>query len=209
MLTRARYLVGHAAELIEVTLARVLSLLAWRRRRRLARREGERSREAGRWFTPGEALVVVALASLIVPSDDGEPGANEADVTSALDRLLAHSAPRQSLYAHGLLACDEWALRQHGRLFVDLTAEEQLGLLRWVDRVRARWAGAASMTGKAVRRVVMVYTKWRNPLVELFPGLVRDVQGAFYTSRVSWQWLGYDGPPMPQGYPDLRERESH
>jgi hypothetical protein len=152
-------------------------------------------------------MVVATLASIIVPSGDAEPGAKESDVTSALDRLLAQSESRRSLYARGLLACDEWALRKHGRVFMELTAEQQLGLLRWVDRVGARWAGATSMTGKAVRKAVMLYKKSRNPLVELFPVLVQDVLGAFYTSRVSWQWLGYDGPSMPQGYPDLRERE--
>jgi electron transfer flavoprotein beta subunit len=38
--------------------------------------------------------------------------------------------------------------------------------------------------------------------------LVDDVFQAFYTNEVSWVWLGYDGPPMPDGYPNLSEGRS-
>lgn len=208
MLRVARYLAGQAADLIEVKLLKALRILSWRRRRKLAQRERERPREVGRWFTAGEAVVVGALASLIVPSDATGPGASEADVTAALDGLLARSEPRRSLYGYGLLACDEWSFREHGRSFVELTADQQRALLSWIDRVDARFNGTSSVAAKVVRRAVIVYSKWRCPLFELFPDLVRDVLGAFYTHRVSWEWLGYDGPPMPDGYPDLRERQS-
>lgn len=208
MLKLARYLAGQAADLAEGKILHVLSLLSWRRRRHLARRERERPGAVGRWFTPGEAMVVGALASLIVPSDETGPGAKEADVTAALDGLLARSQSRQRLYRYGLLACDEWARREHGRSFVELTAGQQRELLRWVDPAGARFAVPSSVSRKILRKAVDVYRKWRCPLVELFPELARDVMGAFYTHRISWEWLGYDGPPMPDGYPDLRERQA-
>lgn len=206
MLSLARYLAGQVADKLEVEVLQALRWLSWRRRRNLARRERERPREVGHWFTRGEATVVGALAALILPSDDTGPGATEADVTAALDRLLARSPLRQRLYRYGLLACDEWALHEHRRPFIELTADQQRELLRWVDPANARFAGASSVSGKILRKAVAVYRKWRCPLVELFPQLARDVMGAFYTHRVSWEWLGYDGPPMPDGYPDLRER---
>lgn len=36
--------------------------------------------------------------------------------------------------------------------------------------------------------------------IRLFPILVKDVKQVFYTSQISWDWPGYDGPPMPNGY---------
>lgn len=208
MLRMARHLVGLAVDRLEVHGLRALAVLSWRRRRALARRDRDRPREKGRWFTPAELAVASSLSSLIIPSDATGPGAAEAHVSTALDRLVAASGPRQDLYARGLLACDEWARREHGRLFAELTVDQQLVLLTWIDRLKANRLQATSLPGKVAGKAITLYQKWRCPLVELFPELVRDVQGAFYTSRVSWDWLRYDGPPMPAGYPDLRERES-
>ena len=151
-------------------------------------------------------MVVTALASLIIPSDETGPGAKEADVTKTLDGLLARTPSRHDLYRYGLLACDEWALRKHGRSFAALLPEEQRALLCWVDPFNLSFTRTSSLSRKLLRKAVNIYRKWRCPLVALFPELCRDVMGAFYTHRVSWQWLGYDGPPMPEGYPDLSER---
>jgi len=206
MLSLARYLAGQFADLAEVQILHALSLVSWRRRRTLARRERERPHDSGRWFTPEEALVVEALASLIVPSDETGPGAKEVGVTASLDRLLAQSPSRQHAYRSGLLACDEWARRQHGRCFAELTVDQQRELLDWVDPAGSRPVKPSSLGHKVWRKATDVYRKWRCPFVELFPELARDVMGAFYTHPVTWHWLGYDGPPMPAGYPDLRER---
>ncbi len=206
MLSVARYVARQAVDFAEAKLLAVLTLLSWRRRRELARRARERRREEGRWFTAAELTIISALASLIVPSGEEGPGAREAGVAEGLDRLVARSQSRQSFYARGLLACDGWARRQHGRAFADLTADEQLALLRWVDRMSVGGAGAGSVIGKIAHRAAVLYKTWRCPFLELFPHLVRDVRAAFYTSLVCWEWLGYDGPPMPLGYPDLRER---
>ena len=206
MLTLVRHLAGQAADLFEQKLLDVAKRLSWKRRRTLARRERQRPQERGRWFTPAERVVVAALAALIIPSDGNGPGANEADVAGALDSLLARSPSRHDLYRYGLLACDEWAFREHGRTFATLDSEQQQALLRWVDLAAVPGARASSLTRKLRRKALQIYRKWRCPLVELFPELSRDVMGAFYTHRVCWAWLGYDGPPMPDGYPDLRER---
>ena len=34
----------------------------------------------------------------------------------------------------------------------------------------------------------------------LYPHVRSDCFQVFYTSRVSWIWLEYDGPPMEKGY---------
>ncbi len=204
----ARHAAGSVIVFCEGPLLHALMLLSVRRRRALARREGERLRHEGHWFTPAECMLVDGLASLIVPSDEHGPGAKDADVAGAVDRLVAGSVSRQNLYARGLLAVDEWAVRNHGRVFAELPLEQQEALLEWIDRVYDGWAKMDSLAGRMARKVVMLYRKWRCPFFELFPQLVKDVVGAFYISPVAWQWLGYDGPPMPQGYPDQRDRAS-
>jgi hypothetical protein len=37
----------------------------------------------------------------------------------------------------------------------------------------------------------------------LYPVIRNDCIQIFYTSQVSWVWLGYDGPPMEKGYSNL------
>lgn len=156
-------------------------------------------------FTPEDSALVSALASLIVPSDETGPGAREANVGHTLERLVATSQYRREFYPRGLLAFDMWAERAYKRPFKDLSHREQLSLLRQVDGVHRELSGELSLIGKIKRKlkVLSLEQKGLFPAVELFPDLVRDVLQAFYTSQVAWDWLGYDGPPMPRGYPDL------
>ncbi len=160
-------------------------------------------------FTPEESALISALASVIVPSDETGPGAREADVGHTLERLAATSRSRREFYPRGLLAFDMWAEREYKRRFKDLSYQEQLHLLRQIDEVHQELSKELSLIGKIKRKlkVLDLQRKGLFPAVELFPDLVGDVLRAFYTSRVAWDWLGYDGPPMPRGYPDLvRER---
>lgn len=187
--------VGHVAR----ALAARLSV---KESRTLARRQQQRPRDGSSWFTPDERAVAEALAAVIVPSDDTSPGAKDAGVADALDRLLASAPSRRGLYARGLLSFDDWARRKHGQAFASLPRREQMKLLEEADRMHR-----GRSRGSRIRRAVKnLYYLWRLPAVELFPHLVEDVLQAFYTSSVGWIWLGYDGPPMPQGYPDLSPR---
>lgn len=187
--------IGHV---VRATAAR----LSVKESRTLSRRERQRPRDGTSWFTPQERALTEALACVIVPSDDTSPGAEDAGVTDALDRLLASSPERQVLYARGLLSFDDWAQRKHGRAFAMLPLAQQVDLLREADRIHRGRSGEPG----ALRAVKRLYYMWRLPAVDLFPQLVQDVLGAFYTSWVSWVWLRYDGPPMPHGYPDLSAR---
>jgi hypothetical protein len=156
-------------------------------------------------FTPEESALVSALASLVIPSDETGPGAREADVGQTLERLVATSRFRHELYRRGLRAFDVWAEHEYKRKFNDLSYREQLNLLRQVDTVHQELSIKLSLIGKIKRKLKVVYRERKGlfPAVELFPDLVSDVLRAFYTSQVAWDWLDYDGPPMPRGYPDL------
>jgi hypothetical protein len=175
----------------------------------LARRNQARPRAGARWFTAQEYALVGVLAALIVPSDDMGPGAPEAGVADKLDGLLASSRSVRGLYASGLLAFDELAEHQYGRQFIDLERAEQTRLLNLVDQTYQKTKYAQGSTAdKARRKLTPVYYSWPAPgawdglgaAVDLFPKLVDDVKRTFYTSRVAWDWLGYDGPPFPHGY---------
>jgi hypothetical protein len=60
----------------------------------------------------------------------------------------------------------------------------------------------------AARNLIELYHTWPAPggwqgfsqALKLCPQLVDDVKQAFYTSAVGWSWLGYEGPPFPNGY---------
>jgi hypothetical protein len=81
-------------------------------------------------------------------------------------------------------------------------------LLNYVDRLWGEISDTESLTRKIMGAALMLRVAANGSLAaaQFFSRLVGDVKQAFYTSRVGWEWLGYDGPPMPQGYPDLAVR---
>jgi len=179
----------------------------------LARRDGERGCHNLRWFTPEEAVVAEALARVIVPSDEETPGIDEVDVFGppaivALDGLVATSPHRQYLYSRGLLAFDVWALREHGCKFAEITREDQIRLFEAAQQINEGLAAAVSVLAK-IRSKVRAITLARSGsyfAAKLYHQIRSDCLQVFYTNRVSWVWLEYDGPPMDKGYPNLLPR---
>jgi Gluconate 2-dehydrogenase subunit 3 len=187
-----------------------LGHLSWKRERELARRRRERPRGSARWLRDDEIELIDVLAALIVPSDETSPGAHEAAVVQALDAMVAASPQLQSVYERGLLALDELARRANGDSFVALTRDRQVQLLNYLDRLWGEISCTESLTRKIMGAALMLRVAANGSLAaaQFFARLVGDVKQAFYTSRVGWEWLGYDGPPMPEGYPDLAVRSA-
>ena len=179
----------------------------------LARRDAERGHNTYRWLTPDEAVVAEALANVIVPSDEETPGIDEVDVLGppaivVLDNLITTSPHRQELYSRGLLAFDDWALKGRGCKFAEMPKEDQVALFRDAQRAYEDWTENASVFIKAWRRLRAI-ARVRNGSVfaaKLYSQIRDDCFQIFYTSRVSWVRLEYDGPPMDKGYPSLVER---
>ncbi len=175
---------------------------------RLSRPEGlaalDRERRAGatNWFTPTEYRLVEALASVILPSDEHGPGAREAGVADTLNRLIAQMPGRQPLYARGLRSLDRQACREMGRSFPELGSGNQVSFLRRLESIASGRSLSASVAGRVGGLIGRLYKKWRFPAASFLPEFVDDTMKAFYTSPVAWQWLDYDGPPMPLGYLD-------
>src|SRR6266513_1820043 len=123
-----------AVDVAETSLGRLLLMLSPSTSRQLARRERERPapRDASRWFTDDEAALVGILANLIVPSDASGPGAAQMlqqSAAEALDRLVAGSSARQTLYARGLLDLDRLARSRYKAAFVQLPQVDQVAVL--------------------------------------------------------------------------------
>jgi Gluconate 2-dehydrogenase subunit 3 len=180
---------------------------------KLARRDAERGGNHFRWFTPEEAVVAQALASVIVPSDEETPGIDEVAVLGppaivALDNLIMTSSDRQQLYSRGLLSFDVWALKERGCKFAEMPKEDQTLLFTAAQHIYEGWTASGSGMMKAWRRLRAV-TKARNGSLfaaQLYQQIRDDCFQVFYTSRASWIWLNYDGPPMDEGYSSLVER---
>lgn len=179
----------------------------------LARRHAERGRNTFRWFTPEEAVVAEALATVIVPSDQETPGIDEVDVLGPpaivmLDNLITTSPHRQYLYSRGLLSFDAWALKERGCKFAEMSRADQVMLFGTAQQGYEDWTANASAVRKAWRRLRTVRQTRRGSFfaAQLYPQVRIDCLQIFYTSRVSWIWLDYDGPPMDKGYPSVVER---
>jgi hypothetical protein len=210
----ALHLVKGLLKFTETSMGAVATWLSPARgARELRRLEQNRPRDGERWFTREESALVEILASLVVPSDETGPGADQMgrmgpSAAETLDHLVRRSSRRQTLYARGLLALDRLARQQHRSRFVELSRDDQLRLLHFIDRLQLTWSSPRSLRDKIGSKIAILYRKWSGvyAAAELFPFLVQDVLQAFYSNRVSWTWLGYDGPPMPEGYPLLQRR---
>lgn len=204
-----RHLVKGLVKFGETTAGDAATMLSpARAARELERLEQARPRDGERWFTSEECVLVEVLASLIVPSDETGPGADQMgrmgrSAAETLDRLARRSSRRQTLYARGLLALDRLARREHRSRFVELSREDQRRLLQFIDQLHQTWSSPRSLKARIRTKIAILYRKWSGvyAAAELFPLLIQDVLQAFYSNRVSWTWLGYDGPPMPEGYP--------
>lgn len=178
----------------------------------LARREAERGKDTFRWFTPPDAATAEALARIIVPSDQETPGIDEVSVLDppamvTLDRLIATSPDRQYVYSRGLLSFDVWALKRHQRKFAELAQGDQIVLFKAAQHLHERQSGRISATKKAWRRLRALAQVGKGTYfaAQLYPQIRNDCLQVYYTSRVSWVWLEYDGPPMDKGYSSLVE----
>jgi hypothetical protein len=169
--------------------------------RALAKRRLPTPGGGGGWLQEDERRFLEALSDAIIPSDEHGPGARDAKVVETLDRMLAASRSRQELYARVFTNFDRLSQKRHRRHFADLTAFERTELLREIECLGGAAAGDESRLG-LVTLSLKLYRNVRTPVVRFFPAIVNDVMQAFYTHPVSWQWLGYDGPPMPRGYLD-------
>jgi Gluconate 2-dehydrogenase subunit 3 len=80
-------------------------------------------------LTQAQYRTLERLTDLIIPIEDGRPGAIGAGVPGWIDQLLNVNADLKATYAKGLAWLDATTTARHGAAFADVTPEQQTGLL--------------------------------------------------------------------------------
>jgi hypothetical protein len=120
------------------------------------------------------------LTDLIIPVDNGKPGALQAGVPAWIDALLNVNAELKSKYAEGLTWLDATMQSRNGRDFVSATPEQQTALL---DLIAFKKNASADL----------------NPGIEFFALARRMTVDGFYTSEAGIRDIIPGGrPPLGQ-----------
>jgi gluconate 2-dehydrogenase gamma chain len=134
-------------------------------------------RDAGELLILDDTQLATLEAALerLIPSDDGEPGAREAQVIRYVRRAL-HGVHRGHVdaYRRGLVELDGLALDRFGAVFTALDDERQDDVLRVAEREHAGFFELA-----------------RSHAIE---GMFGDPRWGGNAQLVGWRLLGYPGP---------------
>lgn len=138
--------------------------------------------EAFETLTAAESATLDALASRILPSDDGTPGAHEARAVHYIDRALTGPiAASRDQYAVGLQALDDYSVQKHDRLFSALSPSEQDVI---IEAMTENQITAFPMLGAGFFNMV------RNHTID---GTFSDPYYGGNRDFVGWDMLGYPG----------------
>ncbi len=154
--------------------------------------------------------LVATLAAIIVPEDE-HPGANEAVIVDDIDRFVADSKEKQEIYTEGLKWMDEISREEYGKDFLALDLKEQIGLLSRIDE--AETMRNRPVTGFMERVDRKADEIWDDLFgigesSNFFRVIHKDVLVAYFSHPISWNVIGYYGPPQPVGYLDFSEPPS-
>jgi gluconate 2-dehydrogenase gamma chain len=120
------------------------------------------------------------LTDLIIPVDQGKPGALGAGVPAWIDSLLDVNAELKAKYVAGLAWLDATMTTHNAKDFADATSEQQTALL---DLIAFKKNASPEL----------------NPGIEFFTLARRMTVDGFYTSEVGIQDVIPQGrPPQPQ-----------
>jgi len=162
------------------------------------------STKGNHFFSSHQYATIAVLSAHIVPSDD-TPGATEANVVEFIDRKITNSAKKQKKYLEGLDRLDKFCHNRSGGNFLSLSSNEQLQI---IDEIFISYETRRQKVSNPISRVKhKIFRLWDDMFsvgshVAFFAMLRRDVFKGFYSHPVSWEVLGYSGPPQPLGYPD-------
>ena len=133
-------------------------------------------------ITNAERSIVSAVVDLLIPRDD-MPGALDLHI----DKLLIQKAKVDRSVGRLIAEACHWLDRQaklrHGRDFLDLAPMEKNNLL---EAMAVAGLGSIMNSG---------FWWLRNGAMELY-----------YSQPVTWEGLGFAGPPQPMGFPDYDTR---
>lgn len=122
-------------------------------------------RYSPRALSAHEYATVERLADLIIPVEDGKPGALGADVPAWIDLIVGSNAQLTSIYQQGVAWLDGTMKARGAADFVSATSEQQTALL---DLIAYRRNASPEL----------------DPGIEFFAWVRRMTVDGFYTSRV-------------------------
>lgn len=146
------------------------------------------TRKGPTFFNPHEYATITELSSMIIPTDE-TPGAREAQVNEYIDMIANEgSESLKKLYRNGLKWLDKTSRSRHGKLFIDLSKDQQVELLTEISHVR--------------------HASTNIPLqTKFFRQVKHDTVDGFYTSKIGLDELGYKGNAVLDEFPGCTHPE--
>lgn len=143
-------------------------------------------------LTLHEAKTLDEVAALLIPTDQ-DPGAREAQVVIAIDRLLSRHSDGLALYQQGVAWLDLKAAELGQVGFLALPIEKRIQVLQQAE------SGQSS----SLQRLKEWWKFGRVGVGKQFFDTVRmQTFALFYASRQGWGVASYAGPPQYEGHPD-------
>lgn len=146
-----------------------------------------------RFFKPAEFRTVGILTEMIIPSDDGKPGAREAKVANYIDFVVYSAAEfeptLQKQWIEGLGALNELSSKKYGSPVSDISPSQREEMLTEISLPEHD-------------------PKARHPLFPFYKLLKSMTLEAFFTSRPGLiDFLGYKGLTFLTSFPGCTRPE--
>ena len=133
-----------------------------------------------------EYKTLVRLTDLIIPVENGKPGAVAAGAAAWIDMLASENSQLKEIYTKGLAWIDAEMKRRASSAFVSATPEQQTGLL---DLIAYRRNSTPEL----------------DPGIEFFTWVRRMTVDAFYTSEIGIADIDYRGNRPQAAYVEPTE----
>ena len=138
-----------------------------------------------RSFTPHQHRTLERLTDLIIPVENGAPGALAANAAAWIDMISSENDKLKAIYRSGFSWLDGAMKKRGADSFVAATPEQQTALLDLIAYRRT-----------AVERPELA------PGVEFFAWVRRMTVDAFYTSEIGIKDIDYRGNQPMASYPE-------
>ena len=135
-----------------------------------------------RTFTPAEFRTLERLTDLIIPVEDGKPGALAANCAAWIDTISSENDQLKTIYRTGFAWLDEAMTARGAADFVSATPAQQTALLDLIAYRRNQSPALA-------------------PGIEFFTWVRRMTVDAFYTSEIGLKDIDYRGNAPMGSYP--------
>jgi gluconate 2-dehydrogenase gamma chain len=137
-------------------------------------------------FSPTEFRTLERLTDLIIPVENGAPGALAAGCAPWIDMISSENDQLKKIYKDGFAWIDAAMKTRGATSFIEATPEQQIALL---DQIAYRRNQSREL----------------NPGIEFFTWVRRMTVDAFYTSEIGIKDIDYRGNSAMGSYPEPTE----